>query len=400
MARPSHEHFFVTTAGWVVAIVLTAACSGSGQPTVTGPGASSPSATTAPGPSAAGASDPAPTSGPGAPAGPAKAPVKAAQPDRVVATVNGVSIKLSQVEEVSQANRMQIQARGAVLSDADEKKLRATALRALLADELLYQASKAADIKPAPEEVDGEMQLAKAQLGTEQNFKKFLEQNALTEEDVRREAERRLQVRKYMKSVTQGVAVPEADAKGFYDANQERFRMPEMVRASIIVVKSTPDEPQEKRADARRRIEEAKKRADAGEDFAALAKQYSQVDSAAQGGDLGFFPKGVMFPKLEEIAFTTAPGKASSVFETPTGFNVLKVAEKRESQIQPFDEVKARLTLDMARFMEGRAVEAKLGELVQAAKIEILDPTLDLDKIEAAEAKPPAAPANPAAKTK
>lgn len=73
-----------------------------------------------------------------------------------------------------------------------------------------------------------------------------------------------------------------------------------------------------------------------GKDFAALAKQYS-LDEASkeQGGDLGWFPKGVMDPQFEAVAFQLKPGETSDVVRTQFGFHVIRVDEKDNARALP-----------------------------------------------------------------
>lgn len=67
----------------------------------------------------------------------------------------------------------------------------------------------------------------------------------------------------------------------------------------------------------------------AGEDFAALAQQYSQdMGSKDNGGDIGFFPQGIMLPEFEEAAFSLPPGEVSSVVRSQFGFHIIQVLEK------------------------------------------------------------------------
>src|SRR5439155_20152847 len=94
-----------------------------------------------------------------------------------------------------------------------------------------------------------------------------------------------------------------------------------------------------------------------------LAKRYSQDPTAARGGDIGFIPRGVMPPKFEEIAFASKPGDVSAVFETPKGFSVIKVLEKKPVSTRSYDEVKSALLLEMGRLMEQDIVGAKVREL-------------------------------------
>lgn len=67
----------------------------------------------------------------------------------------------------------------------------------------------------------------------------------------------------------------------------------------------------------------------AGESFAALAKQYSQDTTTKDtGGDLGFFPRGVMPPEIEAVAFGLSPGQTSGIVRTSFGYHIIEVVEK------------------------------------------------------------------------
>ena len=72
----------------------------------------------------------------------------------------------------------------------------------------------------------------------------------------------------------------------------------------------------------------------AGKDFSELAKKYSDdPGSAAQGGDLGFVKKGVFYPEFEEAAFKLNVGEISGVVESPVGFHIIQLLEKRGESI-------------------------------------------------------------------
>jgi parvulin-like peptidyl-prolyl isomerase len=195
----------------------------------------------------------------------------------------------------------------------------------------------------------------------------------MSDSEVRTELERRLRTDAYEKSIASSKGVTEDVAKTFYDENREMFKTPELARVQFILLKATDKDPETVRSDSKTRAEEAQKKAAGGGDFTALAKQYSQDGTASKGGDVGYFPRGVMFPKFEEYAFTLAPGSVSPVFETPKGFNVMKVVERKPEAIRPFTEVKGPLMLDMGRALGQKLVSAKVNELAAKAKIEVLD---------------------------
>ena len=103
------------------------------------------------------------------------------------------------------------------------------------------------------------------------------------------------------------------------------------------------------------------KRIKAGEDFAALAKANSQdPGSAENGGDLGWFPRGVMVPEFEEAAFALEPGAVSEVIATDYGYHIIKSLGK---EVRPLDEA-------LATEMQQRAFSAWLDALRAEATIE------------------------------
>lgn len=79
----------------------------------------------------------------------------------------------------------------------------------------------------------------------------------------------------------------------------------------------------------------------AGEELGELAKEYSQdPGSAANGGDLGWFPRGMMVPEFEEAAFALEPGQVSEVVKTDYGYHLIQVTEKKMRPLEPpYDEM-------------------------------------------------------------
>jgi len=139
--------------------------------------------------------------------------------------------------------------------------------------------------------------------------------------------------------------VTEAQVKEYYDANQARFGAPEERRASHILI---PTEGQDKAA-ARKQAEAllAQVRAKP-DDFARLAKEQSKdPGSAAQGGDLGFFGRGMMVKPFEEAVFGMKVGDISDVVESDFGFHVIRLTDIRPAQVKPLAAVQAEIEADL-----------------------------------------------------
>ena len=130
----------------------------------------------------------------------------------------------------------------------------------------------------------------------------------------------------------------EAWAQSSYKANPKKYELPEQVRASHILIRTA--EP-----DAKAKAEAILKELRAGADFAQVAKAKSQdPGSAAKGGDLGFFARGRMIKPFEDTAFGMAKaGDISGVIESPFGFHIIRLDEKKPAGLQPFAEVKDTL---------------------------------------------------------
>jgi peptidyl-prolyl cis-trans isomerase D len=142
---------------------------------------------------------------------------------------------------------------------------------------------------------------------------------------------------------TDKVDVTDEAVQQYYTDHQTTYTKPEQVHARHILLKVPPDTAPELKEQVRKKAEDILKKVRAGEDFATLAQTYSEDSSAAQGGDLGTFPRGKMVPAFEAAAFALPPGATSEIVETPFGFHIIKVESKEEARTQPLDEVRAQV---------------------------------------------------------
>jgi len=162
-------------------------------------------------------------------------------------------------------------------------------------------------------------------------------------------------------------AVTEADAKKIYDEKIVQLKPEQEVHARHILVATE--------AEAKEVAERLKK----GEDFAAVAKEKSK-DTGAEGGDLGFFPRGQMLKPFEEAAFALDVGQISEPVQTQFGWHIIKVEAKRDQPLPTFDQVKEAI---IAQLVQQKAQEVVTG-LRDAAKIEVVDAELKKSMDEAA----------------
>lgn len=147
-------------------------------------------------------------------------------------------------------------------------------------------------------------------------------------------------------AVLAGVNVSDAEVRAFYEASAERFGVPEERRARHILLEvSDAADAEAVRAEAVALIERLRAEPTA---FAALARERSaDPGSAARGGDLGFFGRGVMVQPFEEAVFGAQPGLVAEPVQSDYGFHVIEVTEIRAAALRPFEEVRDELAAEL-----------------------------------------------------
>jgi len=140
-------------------------------------------------------------------------------------------------------------------------------------------------------------------------------------------------------------AVPsEQQVSDYYDDNLEMFKQEEEVRASHILFKVNREATEEEENKIKEKALSILERARAGEDFAALAKEYSEGPTGEKGGDLGYFSKGRMVKPFEEAAFALKKGEISDLVKTSFGYHIIKVEDIKEARTKTLDEARKQIT--------------------------------------------------------
>jgi peptidyl-prolyl cis-trans isomerase D len=159
-------------------------------------------------------------------------------------------------------------------------------------------------------------------------------------------------------------AVTDADAEAYYKEHRTEFERPQRLKASHILVRVPPTGGSDAENKSKAKVEEAIRRAKAGEDFGKLAKELSEdTATASQAGDLGFVGKGEMVPQFEEAVFALKKGEVSpQPVRTPFGYHAIKVFDVQDGGVQPFREIAARIKEKLAAERSERAAQAKADE--------------------------------------
>ncbi|MEN8178415.1 MAG: SurA N-terminal domain-containing protein [Pseudomonadota bacterium] len=140
------------------------------------------------------------------------------------------------------------------------------------------------------------------------------------------------------------VEVDEDALLEYYDNNQEKYGLPEERQASHILIKLDEDADQASLTEVLAKINGLKLRIDQGEDFAELAKANSEdPGSAENGGDLGFFGKGIMDPVFEKAVFNLQEGELSEPVRTAFGLHLIKLTGINAGSVKTFDEARTEV---------------------------------------------------------
>ncbi len=123
------------------------------------------------------------------------------------------------------------------------------------------------------------------------------------------------------------VEVTDEDLQKYYDDNKEDFKKDPARKVKLVAINLEPSETDKKLV--KTKVDSIYNLAINGEDFAELAKKYSEGPSAPQGGDLGYFTKGKMVPAFEEAAFQLNKGEISKPVKSRFGWHIIKLIDKR-----------------------------------------------------------------------
>jgi peptidyl-prolyl cis-trans isomerase D len=170
------------------------------------------------------------------------------------------------------------------------------------------------------------------------------------------------------------VEIPEVEISEYYEEHPAEFQNPKTVEARHILIKVGQDAAGEEAAKAKEKIEDVLKKAREGQDFAELAKQYSEGPSKDKGGYLGSFKREAMVKPFADKAFSMQAGEVSDPVRTRFGWHIIKVEKVNEATVSTLadakDQIRKKLTDEYARQLAYDGAEF------------IFDATFEGDKLE------------------
>ncbi len=309
--------------------------------------------------------------------GAAKTSVAELFPDKVIAKGKGVEVKRSQLDEALTSIKA---SQGQNIPPGQMRGLEHQVLEQLITLQLLLNQATDADKAAGKALADKRIANVRERAGSEENLSRQLKSVGLTVE--------RLKEKLTDEAIAESVLLREAkvnitdeDVKKFYEENPARFEQAESVRASHVLIgtkdpatgKDLSDEQKkEKHKIAETVLEKARK----GDDFAKLAKEYSDDPGSKDKGGEYTFPRGQMVPEFESAAFALQTNQVSDIVTTPFGYHIIKLSEKLPAQKIELSKVTDQVRDHLKRQALGKEAPGIITKLKDEAHVEILDEAL------------------------
>ena len=321
-----------------------------------------------------------------------------------IITVNDTKITQGQFDEMldKQANNGMVKALGIdVKSDKNSfiyLLLKERVTNELIVKALLEQEMAKRGIEVSNKDVDDAVKEIIDKLGSKDQLDTMLKDNGISASQFRKDLKEEVKMKKLAKELGSS-SVSDAEAKKFYNQNLDKFKRPERVRASHILISVNPEEITEiVKSDAKNKSlddnaikakvnEEIKAKeakvnqllAEVKKDpskFAKIAKENSEdTNSAIKGGDLGFFNAKEMVPEFSKAAFSMKPNTISDKpVKTQYGYHIIMVTDRAAASVTPFEKAKP----DIKGYLENQKQLELLDNLTESfkknAKIEYVNP--------------------------
>ncbi len=251
-------------------------------------------------------------------------------------------------------------------------KLEEKALEQAIGAKLLLERASQIELPVTAKDIDDEVAKVVAQVGGEENYRKALAAQKVTEADFRKELEKGARVNMLVNQACAHIADPtDQEVADFFAAHKAEYVTPPKVLCQHILVKVGENDLPEAKSAAFEKISAIRGRiVNDGADFAAEAKAHSDCPSGAEGGSLGWFGPGMMVPEFDKVAFEMKKGEVSGIVTTQFGYHIIYKADEQAGGEQTLVDVHDQIKDLLRHEARGRAMDDFVAELKANAKIE------------------------------
>jgi len=239
-------------------------------------------------------------------------------------------------------------------------KLKATYLNQMIEEKLILMEAKRLSINVGKEEIDAAVAGVRKNYGDNESFRKVFVDGHINMEKWREKIRRKLLVEKVIFSLLSAkVTVSPEELEEYYNNNIDEFHREEVVKARQIFLL---DE---------REARNVRERVRSGDDFATVAMEVSQSPDAKDGGDLGFFGRGVMPVEFDDAVFTMEIGALSEVVRSTYGYHIFLLEERKEARDLSFEESREKIAEEIRKQKEELLYVEWMDKLREKTKVDI-----------------------------
>jgi len=326
--------------------------------------------------------------------------------------VNDTNITQGQFDEMfdKQANNNMVKALGIDIKNDSNSfmymLIKERVINELIIKTLLEQEIDKRGIKVSNEDVDEAIKEIVDKLGSKEQLDNILKQNGISSAQFKKDLKEEVKMKKLAKELGSS-DVSDSEAKNFYKENLDKFKHPERVRASHILISVNPEEITEiiksdeknkslddatvktkvdeeikaKEAKAQQVLAEVKK--DPSQ-FAKIAKENSDdTTTAVKGGDLGFFTAEEMVPEFSKAAFSTKPSQIhDKIVRSQYGYHIILVTDRATAGTDPYEKVQNDIKGYLQNQKQLDLIDKLTESLKKNAKIEYVNPEYNPENIQ------------------
>ena len=278
--------------------------------------------------------------------------------DRIVAVVGNEMILQSEVDEQAMMANLQYP------ESKEDPLLKSSILESLVIKKIVLTKARLDSIQineaELQKQVDQRMAFLRSRFRSiEEMEATFSKSYVVIEKEIRDDLKDQQMIGTLRRQKLSGISVTYDEVKDYFERNRLRLPdVPEMVELAQVLV--YPQVTEEAKAKARKEIEDIQLKIEEGEDFAQLARQYSQdPGSASLGGDLGYSAKGDFVKKFEDVALALEEGEVSDIVETRFGYHLIQLLDKEKEDFH----VRHILIVFDRENLDASAAKAKLEKI-------------------------------------
>jgi peptidyl-prolyl cis-trans isomerase SurA len=216
-------------------------------------------------------------------------------------------------------------------------------LNQLVEDRLAYQEAKTQKIEVDEAAIDQDLDQFKKRFKNDKELEGLMQREGLSMNEMRERARRQAMIRQLQdKEIRSRVVVSPLEVEAYYKEHAEEFSGADQIRIRSLTIKKddVAREKGLKDETAKSKIEDLRKQILSGENFGEIAKKFSQDTNAEKEGMGDWMQRGSMIPIIDEVIFNLKQGDVSQVVESPMGYHLFRVEEKKEKYKKSLDEAR------------------------------------------------------------